>query len=127
MQYQCCFCGHAILAKQARVEVSVALAAPGATQELFCHSACLADALHPSVPIAHTEAGQIMMPLADEGVAVWRPVAARKVGPKRYEVSDVGGVPEDEKWTFQPGTTVICELRTYSDGTVHLTAVAQAP
>ena len=52
--------------------------------------------------------------LLGEGVDVWRPVVATEVRSGRYLLE--GPVPEDERWAFQPGTVVECEVRQLSGG-----------
>jgi hypothetical protein len=54
--------------------------------------------------------------LLDEGVDVWRPVIAEKVGPGLFRLN--GPVPEYESWQFQPGQVVPCEERALSGGPV---------
>lgn len=126
MQCQCCFCGAPIIGGQRPVRLSIKLADPDAKQALHCHGACLANALHPFVPVAFADAGIIYMPLLDEGIEVWRPVEAHKVGENRYKIPESVKVPDDENWAFQPGTTVLCKLRAFQDGTVALVTVAEA-
>jgi len=123
MTYQCCFCGNSIQGKQPRVEIAVGLMDGGGTQGLYCHGACLADALHPSVPAAFPEAGTVYMPLLDEGTPAWRPVEARKVAKDRYLIPKSVLVPEDEVWFCQPGSTVRCELHVFQGGMVGLIVV----
>jgi hypothetical protein len=61
----------------------------------------------------------IYMPLLDEGVAVWRPIAAFDCGPGIYEVPPMtAGQAETETWAFLPGSKVVCDLRELSDGPV---------
>jgi hypothetical protein len=60
--------------------------------------------------------------LLDEGVNVWRPVAAQPLGADLYRLE--GSVPADESWQFQPGTVVRCQERLLSEGP-RLVAVAQ--
>lgn len=50
MRVTCCFCGEQVEGAQA---ISMAVSDPaldGGTQALTCHSSCLDDRLHPSVP-----------------------------------------------------------------------------
>ena len=126
MMYQCCLCGFSIQGEQPPVVVTVGLEDADATQGLYCHGACLVNALHPSVPAAFAGAGTIFMPLLDEGTPVWRPVEARKVGKDSYQIANSVQVPDDEKWLYQPGSTVRCELKTFRDGDVVLVAVDEA-
>jgi hypothetical protein len=122
---QCCFCGMTIVT-QTGVSVSVALPDGEATQHLVCHGACFAEALHPSVPAAFAGGAEIFVALLDEGVEVWRPVEARKVGTGVYQISSSIHVPDGEKWAFEPGATVLCERRRFQDGAVALVAVSMA-
>jgi hypothetical protein len=66
------------------------------------------------------------MPLMGEGLDVWRPVSARPLGGELYLI-DCQPVPETEEWAFAPGDVVRCIDRTFADGSVHATAVAQVP
>ncbi len=52
--------------------------------------------------------------LLDEGVNVWRPVAAQQVGSNLFRL--LGPVPSSESWQFQPGEIVQCEVRSLSEG-----------
>jgi hypothetical protein len=66
---------------------------------------------------------EIYIALLDEGTDVWRPTPAKKLADSTYLVlkpSDYD--PEDENWQFPPGSTVVCEPRSTSQG-VLLTAV----
>src|SRR4051794_19142327 len=66
---------------------------------------------------------QIYMYLEDEGVKVWRPVPAWKVGPQTYIVLRPGDYdPDDEHWQFPPGSIVDVESRQL-DGAPALVAV----
>jgi hypothetical protein len=56
----------------------------------------------------------VYVALLDEGTAVWRPVAAEKVGPDLFRLLDC--VPVDECWQFEPGEIVRCEARALSGG-----------
>ncbi len=62
---------------------------------------------------------EIYVALLDEGTDVWRPVPAWRVDDSTYIVLRPGWYdPEDERWEFPPGTTVICEPKTITDGTI---------
>jgi hypothetical protein len=63
----------------------------------------------------------IYMPLLDEGVEVWAPVAAEPLGEGQYRI--LGPVPDDQEWRFSPGEIVRVELRTFADGKAALSAV----
>ena len=67
---------------------------------------------------------EVYVALLDEGVAVWRPVVAERVGPALYRLA--GPVPEGESWQFQPSEIVHCEQRDFADGERGLTAVERA-
>lgn len=54
----------------------------------------------------------ILIALLDEGVEVWRPVLAERVGPDLYFV--LGSVPDDEEWAFPPGSLVRCVAKELS-------------
>jgi hypothetical protein len=56
----------------------------------------------------------IYMPLLNEGVDVWRPVEAMKIGETGYMVTE--NPPPDEEWAFQPGHILRCEERELSGG-----------
>jgi hypothetical protein len=62
----------------------------------------------------------IYVELLDEGVDVWRPVEAERVG-EFFRI--VGLPPESERWTFPSGSLVRCEQRELSHGSA-LVAVA---
>jgi hypothetical protein len=65
----------------------------------------------------------IYVELLDEGVDVWRPVAAAEEAPGIYRLPS--SAPAGETWSFEPGSAVRCELRELSGG-VALVAVAAA-
>jgi len=52
---------------------------------------------------------RILVELLDEGVQVWRPVAAEALSDGMYRLPPV--TPEGEHWVFPPGTVVRCERR----------------
>jgi hypothetical protein len=61
----------------------------------------------------------IYVELLDEGVDVWRPVAAEPLGEDRYRlVAPADYDPETKKWAFLPGTVVRRKARRLSDGLV---------
>ena len=55
-----------------------------------------------------SERETIYVPLLDEGIEVWRPVAARKVATDTYLILDQNYDREVETWQFEPGTLVRC-------------------
>jgi hypothetical protein len=62
---------------------------------------------------------QIYIPLLDEGVNVWRPIQAEKVGPDTYRIpAHYNPASDGERWEFPPGATVVCQPRTTADGTI---------
>jgi hypothetical protein len=54
----------------------------------------------------------IYVALLDEGVAVWRPVAARTRDLYRL----IDETPEDEVWEFVTGDVVRCRMRRFATG-----------
>ncbi len=58
---------------------------------------------------------QIYVALLDEGIDVWRPVEAERLGPDVFRVT--GAIPDGEVWAFQPGEVVRCQEKKLSDGT----------
>lgn len=53
--------------------------------------------------------------LRDEGIDVWRPVAAERIRDDVYRITDAS--PNDtESWEFSTGDTVRCNEKTFSDG-----------
>ena len=62
---------------------------------------------------------EIFMPLLDEGTDVWRPVPAWKIDRDTYIVLRPEWYDaDDENWEFPPGSTVVCETKTITDGTI---------
>jgi hypothetical protein len=55
-------------------------------------------------------ATEIFVRLPDEAVDVWRPVLAESLGDERYRILDQPYDREDERWEFEPGDEVVCEL-----------------
>lgn len=68
-----------------------------------------------------SQAVEIMMPLLNEGVAVWRPLYALTLSADRYTIQ--GQMPEGEEWAFMPGSAVRVEIKAFADGTKALAAV----
>ncbi len=125
MIFQCCFCGSSIVDESPAIEIAVRLLDERSFQGLYCHSACLTNALHPSVPTAFAGAGTILIPIQNEGTDVWRPVWALKVETDCYQIPVSARIPDDEDWPFAPGSTVRCEIKTFQDSSVGLVAVAK--
>lgn len=71
-----------------------------------------------------TDTAIIHVRLLNEGVEVWRPVKARRLGQATYQIAD-DTPPEGETWAFQPGDIVVVEPRS-GDGDEALIAVARA-
>lgn len=63
----------------------------------------------------------LLMPLLNEGTDVWRPVSAELLDDGTYQI--LGPMPDDEEWTFAPGSIVAGQLRTFDDGQNRLVAV----
>ena len=53
----------------------------------------------------------IYVALLDEGIDVWRPVAARKLAPDTYLILDRNYDRKVETWQFEPGTLVRCRKK----------------
>jgi hypothetical protein len=71
-------------------------------------------------------ADTIYVALLDEGTDVWRPAPAWKINPSTYIVLRPDDYdPDDEKWEFPPGSTVVVEPRKFQDANV-LAAVRSA-
>ena len=70
---------------------------------------------------------EVYVRLLDEGVDVWRPVRATKLSNGSFRLGRPDGYdPETETWEFPPHALVRCEMKTFSDGTRSLVAVAEA-
>ena len=55
----------------------------------------------------------VFVRLLDEGVEVWRPVPAIRLGNGRYEIQATDDYdPECETWEFPPGAVVMGDSRT---------------
>jgi hypothetical protein len=50
----------------------------------------------------------IYVALLDEGIDVWRPVEARRLGADTYLIVDQDYDRRTERWEFEPGTAVRC-------------------
>ena len=51
----------------------------------------------------------VYVELLHEGVDVWAPVEAERIGGDTYLLPSVA--PEDQEWAFPPGSRVLCERR----------------
>jgi len=69
-------------------------------------------------PVSDSVAITIYVALLDEGIDVWRPVGAIKLGDGLYRILPPAPDPNLETLEFQPGDVVRCELRTLSEGRV---------
>jgi hypothetical protein len=61
---------------------------------------------------------QIFVQLPDELVDVWRPVRAERLDDDRYRIVDQDYDPDVERWQFEPGDRVVCELVDSGDGPI---------
>lgn len=61
---------------------------------------------------------RIYVRLLGEGVDVWRPVEAERLGGNRYLILSQPYEREIETWEFVPGEEVVCELIKASDGPI---------
>jgi hypothetical protein len=71
------------------------------------------------------DASKIYVRLLDEGVDVWRPVAAENLRGSVYRIVSQPYDAEVETWQFVPGDEVVCEP-TLSDGRRLLVATRRA-
>jgi hypothetical protein len=53
---------------------------------------------------------KIYVRLLDEGLDVWRPIAAKKIGDRTFEIVSQS-CPADEIWEFNPGDQVRCRSK----------------
>ncbi|MBX3431170.1 MAG: hypothetical protein KF779_16405 [Hyphomonadaceae bacterium] len=68
---------------------------------------------------------QIFVRLLGEGVDVWRPVQAQRLGDDLYLVLDQQYDRDVEQWQFEPGSRVLCE-QIQSDSGLILAATRSA-
>ena len=61
---------------------------------------------------------QIYVALLDESVTVWRPVQAEHLGSNHYRIISQPYDRSIEKWQFEPGEEVECDLIESSDGII---------
>lgn len=61
---------------------------------------------------------EIFVRLLDEGVDVWRPVEAERIYDDVYVIAEQPYAREIERWEFEPGEEVACELIDSSDGRI---------
>lgn len=57
---------------------------------------------------------EIYVELLNEGIQVWKPVAATRISETVYEILDDGTYDREiEEWMFPPGTWVQCAFRKF--------------
>lgn len=64
---------------------------------------------------------KIFVRLLDENVDVWRPVKAEQIAVSRFRIVEQQYNRDTERWEFEPGDEVMCEL-VESDGETFLAA-----
>jgi hypothetical protein len=72
-----------------------------------------------------SEIATIYLALLDEGVDVWRPVQAERVGDDTYRILNQPYDRSIETWQYEPGDVVLCEIVESSGGLI-LTATKRA-
>lgn len=70
------------------------------------------------------EQDTIYVALLDEGIDVWRPVAARRLSSDRYLILDQDYDPAIERWEFEPGTVVRCRAADRDGGQILIASEA---
>jgi hypothetical protein len=65
-----------------------------------------------------TNATVIFVSLLDEAVDVWRPVSAERVHDDIYRIVDQPYDRDIERWQFEPGDQVACELVDSDEGRI---------
>jgi hypothetical protein len=60
---------------------------------------------------------EIFVRLLDENVDVWRPVKAEQIASDRFRITEQPYDRDTERWEFEPGDEVMCELVDSDDGT----------
>ncbi len=64
-------------------------------------------------------ADTIYVSLLGEGIDVWRPVKAQRLDGRTWYIEPGQDYdPSTERWEFTPGSTVICERRSTSQGDI---------
>jgi hypothetical protein len=61
---------------------------------------------------------EIFVSLLGEAVDVWRPVQAELLHGNVYRIADQPYDRQVEKWQFEPGDLVVCELIDSSEGKI---------
>jgi hypothetical protein len=63
-----------------------------------------------------TRVTEIFVRLLDENVDVWRPVEAEEIAADRFRIVDQPYDRCTERWEFEPGDEVMCDLVASDDG-----------
>jgi len=63
-----------------------------------------------------TNVVKIYIALLDEGTDVWRPVKAEQISSNVYRILDQSYDRTTERWQFEPGDVVLCEMVESQDG-----------
>ena len=66
----------------------------------------------------------IYMPLLNEGTETWRPVRVSRLSGDVYRIDEEAA--DEEQWAFPTGAVVVCEWKTFSDGSRGLAATRHA-
>ena len=74
-----------------------------------------------------TDVAQIYVALLDEGVDVWRPVQAERLGGNRYRIISQPYDRSIESWEFEPGDVVLCHMVESSEGHILAATEKAAP
>lgn len=61
---------------------------------------------------------EIFVGLPGEAVDMWRPVQAERVHDDVYKITDQSYDRDVERWQFEPGDEVVCELIESSEGRI---------
>lgn len=77
-------------------------------------------------PASSTDTDVVYVQLLGEGTRVFRPAKAELIGPNTARLHAPDDYdPENEEWEFPPGTVIVWELQSLSDGPARV-AVARA-
>jgi hypothetical protein len=68
----------------------------------------------------------IYVKLLDEGIEVWRPIAAVRTGENTFRITEVEQEGSGESWEFHNGQNVLVEQRVLG-GEAVLVAVVESP
>ena len=58
----------------------------------------------------------IYVRLLDDGIDVWRPVAAKQLVGDNFQIEPNAAIPDGEQWQFQRGQQVRCRWRQFENG-----------